>query len=65
MHIPVRSYLILVSVVIAVLMAGCSESSGDVGALVSTSVAGTIGAQSNSEQQPPLSDGPPQTWTTY
>ena len=42
-------------------MVGCSESSGDVDALVSTSVAGTIGAQSNSEQQPPLSDGPPQT----
>ena len=61
MRITVRSYLILVSAVIAVLMVGCSESSGDVDALVSTSVAGTIGAQSNSEQQPPLSDGPPQT----
>jgi len=61
MRIPVRSYLILVSAVIAVLMVGCSESSGDVDALVSTSVAGTIGAQSNSEQQSPVSDGPPQT----
>ena len=61
MRIAVRSYSILVAVVIAVLMTGCSESSSDVDALVSTSVAGTIGAQSNSEQQPPLSDGPPQT----
>jgi micrococcal nuclease len=61
MHIPVRSYLILVSGLIAVLMVGCSESSGDIDALVSTSVAETIGAQSNSEQQPPVSDGPPQT----
>jgi len=61
MRILVRSYLILVSAVIAVLMIGCSESSGDVDAVVSTSVAGTIGAQSNSEQQPPLSDKPPQT----
>ena len=61
MHITVRSNVILVFVVIAVLMIGCSESSGDVGALVSTSVAGTIGAQSNSEQKSPLSDEPSQT----
>ena len=53
MRITVRSNVILVSVVIAVLMVGYSESSSDVGALVSTSVAGTIGAQANSEQQPP------------
>ena len=57
MRITVRSYLILVSAVIAVLMVSCSESSGDVDALVSTSVAATIGAQSNSEQQSPVSDG--------
>ncbi len=61
MRIAVHSYSILVAVVTAVLMVGCSESSSDVGALVSTSVAGTIDAQSNSEQQPPLSDAPPQT----
>ena len=61
MRITVRSNAILISVVIAVLMVGCSESSGDVDALVSTSVAGTIGAQSNSEQQSPVSDDPPQT----
>ncbi len=61
MHITVRSNVILVSIVIAVLMIGCSESSGDVDAPVSTSVAGTIGSQSNSEQQSPLSDAPPQT----
>ena len=61
MHIPVRSYLIVVSALIAVLIVGCSASSGDVDALVSTSVAATIGAQSNSEQQSPVSDGPPQT----
>ncbi len=61
MHITVRSNVILVSIVIAVLMVGCSASSSDVDALVSTAVAGTIGAQSNSEQQPPLSDGPPKT----
>ena len=42
-------------------MVGCSESSGDVDALVSTSVAGTIGAQSSSEQQSPVSDSPSQT----
>jgi micrococcal nuclease len=61
MRITVRLNVILVSIVIAVLMVGCSASSSDVDALVSTSVAGTIGAQSNSEQQPPVSDGPPQT----
>jgi micrococcal nuclease len=61
MHIPVRSYSILVALAIAVLIVSCSESSGDVDALVSTSVAGTIGAQSNSEQQLPVSDGSPQT----
>ncbi len=61
MHIPVRSYSILISGLIAVLMVGCSESSGDVDALVSTSVAGTIGAQSSSEQQSPVSDSPSQT----
>ncbi|MDE0592985.1 MAG: thermonuclease family protein, partial [Dehalococcoidia bacterium] len=61
MRTTVRSYLILVSAVIAVLMVGCSESSSDVDALVSTSVTGTIGAQSNSEQHPPLLDAPPQT----
>jgi cyclophilin family peptidyl-prolyl cis-trans isomerase len=49
MHIPVRSYSILVALVIAVLMVSCSESSDDVDAIVSTSVAGTMGAQSNSD----------------
>ncbi len=62
-----RTYLILWSallvVVLVVVLAGCSSSSGegDVDALVSTSVAGTIGTQSNSEQKSPVSDGPPQT----
>ena len=61
-----RTYLILWSallagVVLVVILAGCSTSSSDVDALVSTSVAGTMSAQSDSEQDLPVSDGLPQT----
>ena len=61
-----RRYLILwtalaISVVLIVVLAGCSTSSSDVDALVSTSVAGTISAQSDSEQDLSVSDGLPQT----
>jgi micrococcal nuclease len=53
--------VILISLVIAVLMVGCSTSSSDVDTLVSTSVAGTMSAPPDSEQDLPVSDGLPQT----
>ncbi|MDG0868088.1 thermonuclease family protein [Candidatus Lucifugimonas marina] len=52
--------LLLISLV--PLLIACTDSSEVViDSQVETAVAATVGAQSNAEQQPPSSDGPPQT----